>query len=91
MRSYKIEIKPTKEQILKIENTSNVCRFIYNEMIATNELLYQMSRLVGSEKKFMGANDFSKYINNKLSKISTMTWIKTANSKAIKQAMVNCE
>ena len=91
MRSYKIEIKPTKEQILKIENTSNVCRFIYNEMIATNELLYEMSRLIGSEKQFMGANDFSKYINNKLSKISTMTWIKTANSKAIKQAMVNCE
>ncbi|MGL4946056.1 MAG: helix-turn-helix domain-containing protein, partial [Cetobacterium sp.] len=90
MRSYKIEIKPTKEQILKIENTSNVCRFIYNEMIATNELLYEMSRLIGSEKQFMGANDFSKYINNKLSKISTMTWIKTANSKAIKQAMVNC-
>ncbi|MGL4671954.1 helix-turn-helix domain-containing protein, partial [Cetobacterium sp.] len=43
MRSYKIEIKPTKEQILKIENTSNICRFIYNEMIATNELLYEMS------------------------------------------------
>ncbi|MGL5355317.1 MAG: helix-turn-helix domain-containing protein [Cetobacterium sp.] len=59
MRSYKIEIKPTKEQILKIENTSNVCRFIYNEMIATNEFLYEMSRLIGSEKQFMGANDFS--------------------------------
>ena len=91
MKSYKIEIKPTKEQILKIENTSNVCRFIYNEMIASNELLYSMNKLIGSDNKFMGANDFSKYVNNKLSIISTMTWIKTANSKAVKQAMLNCE
>lgn len=91
MRSYKIEIKPTKEQISKIDNTSNICRFIHNEMIATNELFYQMSKTIGSEKKFMGAMDFSLYINNSLSKCSNMTWIKSGNTKAVKQAMANCE
>ncbi|MGL4998914.1 MAG: RNA-guided endonuclease InsQ/TnpB family protein [Cetobacterium sp.] len=91
MKSYKIEINPTKEQVSKIENTSNICRFIYNEMIATNELIYDMSKTIGSEKKFMGAMSFSLYVNNTLSKCSNMTWIKSANTKAVKQAMMNCE
>lgn len=91
MKVYKVEVKLTEQQKLKVDNTSNVCRFIHNEMIATNQLLYEMSQLVGSEKKFMGANEFSLYINNTLSKYPSMIWIKTANTKAVKQAMVNCE
>lgn len=90
MKTYKIEIKPTDEQIRLIENTSNICRFIYNEMISTNKLIYEMSRLIGSENNFMSAYDFSKYVNNILSKYPSMKWIKSANSKSVKQAMINC-
>lgn len=91
MKAYKIEIKPTIEQKKLIENTSNVCRFIYNEMIATNKLIYDMSKLIGSENNFMSAYDFSKYVNNVLSKYPSMRWLKSAYSKSIKQAMINCE
>lgn len=90
MKAYKVEINPTVEQIKLIENTSNVCRFIYNEMIATNKLIYDMSKLIGSENNFMNANAFSKYVNNVLSKYPSMKWIKTAHSKSVKQAMINC-
>lgn len=91
MKTYRVEVKLTEEQIKTIENTSNVCRFLYNEMIATNKLIYEMSQLVGSEKYFMGAKDFDKYVNNTLCKCPSMIWIKTANSKSRKQIMVNCE
>lgn len=91
MKTYKVEIKLTEEQIKIVENTSNVCRFLYNEMIATNQLIYDMSRLIGSEKYFMNSKKFDKYVNNVLSNYSTMTWIKTANSKSRKQTMVYCE
>lgn len=91
MKAYKIEIKPTIEQKKLIENTSNVCRFIYNEMIATNKLIYDMSKLIGSENNFMSAYDFSKYVNNVLSKYPSMRWLKSAYSKSVKQAMINCE
>lgn len=91
MKTYKVEIKLTEGQIKIVENTSNVCRFLYNEMIATNQLIYDMSRLIGSEKYFMNSKKFDKYVNNVLSNYSTMTWIKTANSKSRKQTMVYCE
>ena len=35
-RAYKVELKPTSEQIQKIERTMGVCRYVYNLFIATN-------------------------------------------------------
>ena len=29
-RAYKVELKPTSEQIQKIERTMGVCRYVYN-------------------------------------------------------------
>ena len=43
LKSYKIEIKPTEEQINKINQTIGVCRFIYNFYIAHNQEVYQNS------------------------------------------------
>ena len=37
LKAYKIEIKPTEEQIKKINKTIGVCRFIYNFYIAHNQ------------------------------------------------------
>ncbi len=35
-RAYEVELKPTSEQIQKIERTMGVCRYVYNLFIATN-------------------------------------------------------
>jgi len=89
MKSYYIEIKPTNKQKEIINETINTCRYVYNEMIATNQLLYEMSQIGYSDKKYYNANDFSKYVNNRLSK--QKPWIKLVSSKAVKQSMINCE
>ena len=43
-KAYKIEIKPTKEQILKIHRTIGVSRFIYNFYIANNKETYERDK-----------------------------------------------
>ena len=43
LKTYKIEINPTKEQIEKINKTIGVCRFIYNFYIAHNQENYKNS------------------------------------------------
>ena len=58
-RAYKTEIKPTKEQEVKIHKTIGVCRFIYNFYIAHNKEIY------AKKKKFVSGIDFSKWLNNK--------------------------
>ena len=39
LKSFKTEINPTAEQIIKINKTIDVCRFIYNFYIAHNKEL----------------------------------------------------
>ncbi len=58
-KAYKIEIKPTEEQITKIHKTIGVSRFIYNFYIAHNKEVYE------KEKKFISGMDFCKWLNNK--------------------------
>ena len=89
LKTYKIEIKPTEEQKFKINKSMGICKFLYNEMIATNEILYEQYRLGNSDVKFMGGYDFDKYVNNKLSK--QLGWIKDCGSKARKDAIMNCD
>jgi putative transposase len=89
MKSYYIEINPTDEQKRIINQTIGTCRYIYNEMIATNQLLYEMKQIGYSDVGFISANDFSKYVNHQLS--VQRPWIKDVSSKAIKQSMYNCE
>lgn len=89
LKTYKIEIKPTMEQKIKINKSIGVCKFLYNEMIATNEILYEQYRLGNSNVKFMSGYDFDKYVNNKLSK--QLGWIKDCGSKARKDSIMNCD
>ena len=83
LKSFKTEIKPTKEQIVKIEKSLGICRFLYNEYIRENIRLYK------NGKSFISANEFDKYVNNVLSK--TFPWIKECGSKARKQAIRQSE
>ena len=67
-RAYKTEIKPTKEQIQKINQSIGICRCLYNSYMAKNKELYKLYKqdLIPKEKAFMSANDFDKYINNEV-------------------------
>ena len=57
-KGIKIEIKPTGEQIEKINKTIGTGRFLYNFYIAYNKEIYE------KEKRFVTGFEFSKYINN---------------------------
>ena len=81
-RAYLIEMKPTNEQITKINQTIGVCRYVYNLYISKNKERYE------SEGKFLSGYDFSKWLNNVYTKECSQ-WIKEVSSKAVKQAIMN--
>lgn len=81
-RAYFIEIKPTNEQITKINQTIGVCRYVYNLYLSKNKEMYE------SEGKFLSGYDFSKWLNNVYTKECSQ-WIKEVSSKAVKQAIMN--
>ena len=87
MKNYKgikIEIKPTAEQIEKINRTIGTGRFLYNFYIAYNKEIYE------KEKRFVTGFEFSKYINNIFIKENPdKSWIKDVSSKSNKQAIMN--
>ncbi len=84
LKSYKIEIKPTLEQRIKINQTIGVARFIYNFYIAHNQELYE------KKKKFMSGYDFSKWLNNEyLPSNPDKNFIREVSSKATKQSIMN--
>ena len=58
LRSYKTEIEPTFEQKQIINRTIGVCRYIYNFYLAHNQKIYE------TEKRFVSAMEFSKWLNN---------------------------
>lgn len=86
LKAYKIELKPTTEQIEKINKTIGVCRFIYNFYIAHNKENYQ------NGGKFVSGMSFSKWLNNEfIPNNKSYSWIKDVSSKAVKQSIMNSE
>lgn len=86
LKTYKIELKPTKEQIEKMNKTIGVCRFIYNFYIAHNQENYKGSG------KFISGMEFSKWLNNDfIPNNQSYSWIKEVSSKAVKQSIMNGE
>lgn len=84
LKSYKTEIKPTREQKILIHKTIGVCRYIYNFYLSKNLELYQNSG------KFLSAYDFEKWLNHEfLPNNLIFNWIKEVSSKAVKQSMIN--
>ena len=86
LKAYKIEIKPTNKQIIKINQTIGVCRFIYNFYIAHNKEVYEET---GS---FVSGMTFSKWLNNEfIPNNQDYLWIKNVSSKSVKQSIMNGE
>ena len=84
LKSFKTEINPSKEQIVKIRGTIGTCRFIYNFYLAHNKELHD------NGEKFMSSNKFRVWLNNKyLPEHLEYSWIKEAYSKAVTQSVNN--
>ena len=84
LKSFKTEIKPTQEQITKINRTIGTCRYLYNFYLAHNKELYDKG------EKFMSAKSFSVWLNNEyIPDNQGKFWIKEVSSKAAKQSLEN--
>ena len=86
-KAYKVEMKPTSEQINIIERTMGVCRYIYNLFIGTNRDNYR-----NGSQSYMFGYDFSKWLNNEYRKANPdKLWIWEVSSKAVKKAIMNVD
>ena len=84
--TYKTEINPNPEQVIKIKQTIGVCRFIYNFYISENQKAYE------NGVKFITAFNFSKWMNNDfIPHNPDYLWIKDVSSKSVKQSIVYAE
>lgn len=82
LKSFKTEINPTKEQIIKINKTIGTCRYIYNFYIAYNKQLYE------EKKEFISGKSFSVWFNNEyIPNNPDKKWIKAVSSKSIKKSI----
>lgn len=82
LKSFKTEINPTAEQIIKISRTIGTCRFIYNFYLSHNKKLYE------GKKEFMSGKSFSVWLNNEyLPNNPDKIWIKEVSSKSIKKSI----
>lgn len=92
-RAYKTEIKPTQKQIEKINQSIGICRWLYNSYLAKNKDLYEQYKQgsISEENAFISANNFDKYINNKVKVLDDFKWINDCGSKARKKAIQNAE
>jgi putative transposase len=86
LKAFKTELNPTPIQQRKIRQTIGVCRFIYNFYLSHNKEIY------ASEKRFVSGTEFSVWLNNiYIPTHPEYQWIKTASSKATKQAIMNAD
>lgn len=84
LKSFKTEINPTKEQIIKINKTIGTSRFIYNFYISYNKKIYE------DKKEFMTGNEFSIWLNNEyIPNNPDKLWIKEVYSKSIRKSIEN--
>ena len=92
-KAYKVEIKPTKKQIQKINQSIGICRWLYNEYLAINNQLYAQYKegFIDKKQAFINANDFDKHINNEVKVLEEYSWINNCGSKARKKAIQNAE
>lgn len=84
LKSFKTEINPTKEQIVKINKTIGTCRYIYNFYIAYNKEFYE------NNKNFISGKSFSVWLNNEyIPSNPDKQWIKKVSSKSVKKSIEN--
>ena len=84
LKSYKTEIDPSLEQIVKINQTLGVCRFIYNMFISENIKAHKEG------KKYINNYEFSKWLNNEfIPNNLEYKWIKEVSSKSVRNSIDN--
>lgn len=82
LKSFKTEIDPTREQIVKINKTIGTCRYVYNFYVSYNKELYENSG------KFISGRNFSVWLNNEyIPNNPDKQWIKKVSSKSIKKSI----
>jgi putative transposase len=83
-KSFKTEINPNEEQIVKINKTIGTCRYVYNFYLAHNKKLHE------NGEKFMSGKSFSVWLNNEyLPNNPEKQWIKEVSSKSVKKSIEN--
>lgn len=90
-KTFKTEISFSGKQIIKFHQSVGVCRWLYNQYIAKNKEQYELYVEGKTEKKFLSANDFDKYINREIKVLEDFAWIHACGSKARKKSIVNAE
>ena len=96
-RAFKVELKPTPEQIEKIEQTMGVCRFVFNLFISENqrrrnEAIAQTQEGEKLKPTFMGGYEFSKWFNNEWRAANPdKSWVRNVSSKAVKHSIMNAD
>ena len=86
LKSYKTEIDPTPEQIVLIQKTVGVCRYVYNMFIAHNKEIYEAGG------KFVSGKTFSVWLNNEyIPNNPDKAWIKEVSSKSVKQSIMDAD
>ena len=82
LKSFKTELNPTPEQMIKINRTIGTCRYVYNFYLAHNKELYD------NGEKFMTGKAFSVWLNNEyIPDHPELQWIKEVSSKAVKKSI----
>lgn len=92
--TYKTEIKPTAEQIIKIERCMKICCWIYNRYIMTNirlNKMYQRGLLSQKQTRFITADDFEHYINMRTATKKKFLWLKQCDRYTRKIILINAE
>ena len=90
-KTFKTEIRLDNVQIQTFYQSIGVCRWLYNQYIAKNKEQYQLYLDGKTDKKFLSANDFDKYINNEVKILEEFDWINICGSKARKKSIVHAE
>ena len=90
-KAFKTEIRLNEAQKRNFHQSVGICRWLYNAYIAKNKEQYALFLEGKTQKKFMTANDFDKYINNDVKKLEDFLWVNMCGSKARKKAIMNAE
>lgn len=94
IKALKVELALTNSQKQKVNQSLGICRWLYNQYLAYNKrlyTLYQKGFLAPSQRHFMSAYDFDKYINNHVKNRQEFSWINDCGSKARKKVIQNAE
>jgi len=86
LKVFKVELKPTEIQKVKMHKTFGVCRFVYNLY------LNECAKAYNEDGSFISGYSFSKWLNNEfIPKNPSYSWIKEVGSKAVKKSIMNAE